>query len=84
MSLIQVALVGGGALHREGLRQSLDPVQFAVMAEGRDFSSVLDLMNKGATPRLVIADVGRLCEKDFEDLRRIRDAATRVSNRCAI
>jgi two-component system nitrate/nitrite response regulator NarL len=32
-------------------------------------------MNKGATPRLVIADVGRLCEKDFEGLRRIRDAA---------
>ena len=75
MSLIQVALVGGGALHREGLRQSLDPSQFAVIAEGRDFSSVLDLMNKGVSPRLVIADVGRLCEKDFEDLRRIRDAA---------
>ena len=75
MPLIEVALVGGGALHREGLRQSLDPSQFVVMAEGRDFSSVLDLMSKGATPRLVIADVGRLTEKDFEDLRRIRDAA---------
>ena len=75
MPLIEVALVGGGALHREGLRQSLDPSQFVVMAEGRDFSSVLDLMNKGATPRLVIADVSRLTEKDFEDLRRIRDAA---------
>jgi two-component system, NarL family, nitrate/nitrite response regulator NarL len=76
MSLIQVALVGGSALHREGLRQSLDPSQFAVMAEGRDFSSVLDLMSKGVSPRLVIADVGRLCEKDFEDVRRLRDAAS--------
>jgi DNA-binding NarL/FixJ family response regulator len=53
----------------------LDQSQFAVIAEGRDFNSVLDLMNKGVFPRLVIADVSRLGDKDFEDLRRIRDAA---------
>jgi two-component system, NarL family, nitrate/nitrite response regulator NarL len=75
MSTIEVVLVGGSALHREGLRQSLDPSHFTVIAEGRSFSSVLDLMNKGVSPRLVIADVSRLSEKDFEDLRRIRDAA---------
>jgi two-component system nitrate/nitrite response regulator NarL len=75
MSAIEVVLVGGSALHREGLRQSLDPSHFVVIAEGRSFSSVLDLVNKGTSPRLVIADVGRLCEKDFEDLRRIRDTA---------
>jgi two-component system nitrate/nitrite response regulator NarL len=76
VSSIEVVLVGGSALHREGLRQSLDPSHFAIIAEGRSFSSVLDLMNKGVSPGLVIADVNRLCEKDFEDLRRIRDAAS--------
>jgi DNA-binding NarL/FixJ family response regulator len=75
MSLIDVALVGGGGLHRGWLRLALDQSQFAVMAEGRDFSSVLDLMNKGGSPRLVIADISRLSDKDFEDLRCIRDAA---------
>src|SRR5207344_354686 len=50
------------------------PSHFAVIAEGRSFSSLLDLMNKGVSPRLVIADVSRLGEKDFEDIRRIRDA----------
>jgi two-component system nitrate/nitrite response regulator NarL len=76
MSAIEVMLIGGSALHRAGLRQSLDPSHFAVIAEGRSFSSVLDLMNEGASPNLVIADVSRLCEKDFEDLRRIRDSAS--------
>jgi len=76
VSPVEVVLVGGSALHREGLRESLDPSHFAVIAEGRSFSSVLDLMNKGVSPRLVIADVNRLCDKDFEDLRRIRDAAS--------
>jgi two-component system, NarL family, nitrate/nitrite response regulator NarL len=76
MSAIEVVLVGGSALHREGLRQSLDPSQFAVVAEGRSLRIVLDLMNMGITPRLVIADVNQLCEEDFEDLRRIRDTAS--------
>jgi len=74
MSLINVALVGGSRLHRGWLRLSLDQSQ-SVIAEGRDFNSVLDLMNKGVFPRLVVADVSRLGDKDFEDLRRIRDAA---------
>ena len=73
MSLIDVALVGGSTLHREGLHQSLDPNHFVVIAEGRDFSSVLPLMGKGACPRLIIADVSRMSEKDFEALRLIRD-----------
>jgi hypothetical protein len=63
MTLIDVALVGGGGLHRGWLRLALDQSQFAVMAEGRDFSSVLDLMNKGGSPRLVIADISRLSDK---------------------
>src|SRR5262249_46979684 len=46
------------------------------IAEGRSFSSVLDLMDKGVSPRLVIADTNGLREKDFEDLRRIRDGAS--------
>jgi len=75
MSLIDVALVGGGTLHREGLRQSLDLSHFVVVAEGRDVSSVLTLIGKGVCPRLVIVDVSRLLEKEFEDLRRIREAA---------
>jgi two-component system nitrate/nitrite response regulator NarL len=74
MSAIEVVLAGGSALHRAGLRQSLDPSHFCVIAEVRGLSSVLDLMNEGASPRLVVADVSRLCEKDFEDLRRIRDS----------
>ncbi len=73
--LIDVVLVGGGGLRRGWLRLALDQSQFAVMAEGRDFSSALDLMNKGVSPRLVIADISCLHERDFEDLRRIRDAA---------
>ena len=76
MAAIEVVLVGGSALHRSGLRQLLDPSHFAVIAEGRSFGSVLDLMNKGASPRLAIADVRRLSDKDFEDLRRIRDTAS--------
>jgi two-component system nitrate/nitrite response regulator NarL len=75
MSLIDVAVVGRGGLHRGWLCLALDQSQFAVIAEGRDFSSALDLMNKGASPRLVIADISRLGEADFEDLRRLRDAA---------
>ena len=75
MSLIDVALVGRGGLHRGWLCLALDQSQFAVIAEGRDFSSALYLLNKGASPRLVIADISRLGEKDFEDLRRLRDAA---------
>jgi two-component system nitrate/nitrite response regulator NarL len=74
MSIIDVALVGGSTLHREGLRQSLDPNHFVVVAEGRDFGSLLPLMGKEeACPRLIIADVSRMSEKDFEALRQIRD-----------
>jgi two-component system nitrate/nitrite response regulator NarL len=75
MSLIDVVLVGDGGLRREWLRLALDESRFAVMAEGRDFSSVLNMMSKGFSPRLVIADISRLGEKDFEDLRRLRDTA---------
>jgi len=75
MSLIDVAVVGGGGLHRGWLRLALNQSQFAVIAEGPDISSVLDLLNKGVSPRLVVADISRLREKNFEDLRRVRDAA---------
>src|SRR5919108_3190025 len=74
MPLIDVALVGGGTLHREGLRQSLDPNHFVVVAEGRDFSSLLQL-GQGICPKLIIADVSRMSEKDFEAIRQIRDEA---------
>lgn len=72
---IDVVLVGGSALHRAGLRQWLDPSHFTVVAERRSFGGVLNLMNEGASPRLVIADVGRLSDKDVADLRRMRDIA---------
>lgn len=75
MSLIDVALIGGSALHREGLRQSLDPTQFVVVFEGRDFSSALTLIGSGVSPKLIIADISRPSEKDFEGLRRVHDAA---------
>lgn len=75
MSHIDVALVGASSLHREGLRQSLDSTQFVVIAEGRDFASLLTLMGSGVAPKLIIADITRLSEKDFEGLRRVRDAA---------
>jgi two-component system nitrate/nitrite response regulator NarL len=74
MSLIDVALVGGSALHRDGLRHSLDPDHFAVVAEGRDFESVLALVERRASPTLLVADVSRLREKDFEDLHRVHTA----------
>jgi two-component system nitrate/nitrite response regulator NarL len=75
MALIDVALIGGGALHREGLRQSLDPNHFVVVFEGRDFASALTVIAEGAPPKLIIADLDRPSEKDFECLRRVRDAA---------
>src|SRR5262245_45862224 len=75
VSQIDVALVGGSALHREGLRQLLDASHFSVVADGRDFSSVLTLIDNGACPRLVIADLTRLPEAELEGLRRVRDAA---------
>jgi two-component system, NarL family, nitrate/nitrite response regulator NarL len=75
MSLIDVVLVGGGTLHREGLRQSLDQSQFAVVAGVSDFSSVPSLVSKGTSPRLVVADFSRESGRDFEGLRRLRDAA---------
>jgi two-component system nitrate/nitrite response regulator NarL len=74
MSLIDVALVGGSALHRDGLRHCLDPNHFAVVAEGRDFESVLALIERSTSPTLLVADVSRLREKDFEDLHRVHTA----------
>jgi two-component system nitrate/nitrite response regulator NarL len=73
MSCIDVALIGGSTLHREGLRQSLDPNHFVVIAEGRDFGSLLPLVDKGVNPGLIIADVSRMSENDFEALRQIRE-----------
>ena len=84
MSLIDVALVGGGTLHREGLRQSLDPSHFVVVAEGRDVSSVLTLIGKGVCPRLVIVDVSRLLEKSsriFVEYVRQRQTAVSLRSR---
>jgi two-component system nitrate/nitrite response regulator NarL len=72
MSCIDVALIGGSTLHREGLRQSLDPNHFVVIAEGRDFSSLLPLVDKGVNPGLIIADVSRMSENDLVSLRQIR------------
>lgn len=74
MSVVDVALVGGSALHRDGLRHSLDPNHFTVVVEGRDFESVLALVERRTSPMLIVADVSRLREKDFEDLHRVRTA----------
>lgn len=75
MSAINVALVGSNRLFRQGLRQILDPIQFAIMAEGRDFDSVRTLLDEGATLQLVVADFGAHQEKDLEGLRRLRAAS---------
>jgi len=75
MSPVDVALIGGSSLHREGLRQSLDPTRFVVVFEGRDFSSALTQISNGSAVNLIIADLGRPSEKDFEGLRRVREAA---------
>jgi DNA-binding NarL/FixJ family response regulator len=75
MSLIGVALVGSSTLHREGLRQSLDQDRFTVIVEGRDFSNVLVAVGRNISPHLVVADCGRMCETDFEDLQRFHSAA---------
>jgi two-component system nitrate/nitrite response regulator NarL len=75
MSLIGVALVGGSTLHREGLRQSLDQSRFAIVAEGRDFSSIVAAVSDNVRPQLVVADFSRQCERDFDGLHRLRDAA---------
>jgi hypothetical protein len=40
MTTFDVALVGGGMLHRQGLRQSLDQGQFAIIGEQHEFSSM--------------------------------------------
>jgi two-component system nitrate/nitrite response regulator NarL len=74
--LIQVILVGGGILYQEGLRQSLDKRHFVVVAEMRDLRSVQVLITKGMQPpQLLIADFSRRSDRDFEGLRRLRDAA---------
>jgi len=75
MPLIDVTLVGGGTLHREGLRQSLDSNHFVVIAEARDFSNLLLQMGEGICPKLIIADVSRMSERDFEAVRKVRDEA---------
>src|SRR5262249_27567430 len=69
------ALIGGSSLYREGLRQYLDPTQFVVVFEGRDFSSALNQIGNGFSPKLIIADLSRPSEKDFEGVRRVRDVA---------
>jgi two-component system nitrate/nitrite response regulator NarL len=73
--LIQVTLVGGGTLHQEGLRLSLDKRHFVVVAEMRDLRSMHVLMTKGMQPQLLIADFSRQSDRDFDGLRRLRDAA---------
>jgi two-component system nitrate/nitrite response regulator NarL len=75
MTHIGVALVGGGTLHRQCLRQSLDHRHFTIVGDGRDFASVQALVSKGISPQLVIADFSRQCERDFEGIRRFHDAA---------
>lgn len=75
MPLIDVALVGGSSLHREGLRQSLDPSHFGVVAQAPDLGTLQALVSKGVLPQLVIADFSRQSERDFEGLRRLRGAA---------
>jgi two-component system, NarL family, nitrate/nitrite response regulator NarL len=76
MSVTDVVLVGSSALHRDGVRHSLDSAHFSVIGEGRDFESVLALVGAGVSPRLIVADVSRLSEKDLEDLRRVRDTVS--------
>src|SRR5262245_19016369 len=71
MSPVDVALIGGSSLYREGLRQYLDPTQFVVVFEGRDFSSALNQLGNGFSPKLIIADLSRPSEKDLESLWRV-------------
>jgi two-component system nitrate/nitrite response regulator NarL len=73
--MIDVALVGGGTLHRQCLRQSLDHSHFVIVGDGCDFTSMQALANKGMSPQLVIVDFSRQCERDFEGIRRLREAA---------
>jgi two-component system nitrate/nitrite response regulator NarL len=73
MNPINVVLIGSNRLFRQGLRQILDPAQFVIIAEGRDFASVEALVSEGLTPQLVVADFSSHQEKDIEGLRRLRE-----------
>jgi two-component system nitrate/nitrite response regulator NarL len=74
-SVIEVTLVGGRRLQRGWLRQSLVQSGFVVVAERSNFSSVQTKLVEKGVPQLVLAKFSRQSDKDFEGLRRLRDAA---------
>lgn len=69
MGTVRVVLISMNKLFRQGLRSLLDPSEFAVAGEGRDFAEVEALFREGTTPDLVVVDLHGRPERDFHELR---------------
>ena len=72
MSMISVVLVGTNNLFLQGLRGLLDPAQFSVAGEARDFATLQARLDGGLAPDLVVADLNGSQESDLDNLRGIR------------
>lgn len=77
-NMIAVILVGTNTLFRQGLRRLLDPSQFSVAGEARDLASLDALLEAGAAPDLVVADLTGCHDKDLESLRSVRATSEHI------
>ncbi|MGI9504327.1 MAG: LuxR C-terminal-related transcriptional regulator [Geminicoccaceae bacterium] len=68
MGTVRVVLISMNKLFRQGLRSLLDPCEFAVAGEGRDFAEVEALFREEAAPDLVVVDLHGRPERDFREL----------------
>ncbi|WP_119680838.1 LuxR C-terminal-related transcriptional regulator [Indioceanicola profundi] len=55
MRQVNILLVDGSTLFRQGLKQLL-PSEFNVAGEARDFREALEVLRQGATPELILVD----------------------------
>jgi two-component system, NarL family, nitrate/nitrite response regulator NarL len=71
-SAIKVVLIGTNRLFRQGLHRLLDPEQFIVIGEARDFVALDELLRDGLAPDLVVADLHGCLDAHFDCLRHLR------------
>ena len=71
MSTVRVVLISMNKLFRQGLRSLLDPSEFAVAGEGREFAEVEALFRDGAVPDLVVVDLHGRPGDDFQELNQL-------------
>lgn len=69
MGAVQVVLISRNKLFRQGLRSLLDPHEFAIAGEGRDFASVQTFFRETPPPDLAVLDLHGNPGHDFQELR---------------